>query len=590
MSLEKLLSLALPKEGNASLSNSTGTADFRLITAVNLAWGLWASLSLQLPVIVLAVAPVWFAWQTLKRIKETRSRVAADKQLAVNDGLAQGRVKLYNALVRQSHYAGLAAIVGALWSGLAMHHGALAFLLPWLIFNVLFVVVGTGFALYRNWDFRAEDELEKGVVRGTHVQPLAGFRRSLARVELDTLRAPNGDPIPCTIGAGSGNSNGVIPLGSGLVLPKKLEPLHFLVMGSTGTGKSVLIKKAIAGIRQRGDMAVILDVDGQLNKSLGRDGDVVWRLKPSEDSPKWNPLFEIHEEIEARALAESIIPEGEGQSKEWNSYARTILTDAIKLAHRYKVPFSDLTEILSDASQIKEFILKDSSPLPSKTFFQGEAAGMASSALNIVANYAGQFSELTPDADHADFSIGQFVKAAQDQVLWVVVTEKELKAVAGVITTMFDLAASAILETDTDKPLSRWMIIDEFGSFNQMSAMSALLTKGRKYGARVVLGMQTMSQIYEKYGKNEGTTLLANLTNFVVLRCPDPETAEYASRRIGDAQIRRNTTSRSSQGSSSSEHVVIEKAVLPSEIQGLPDLTGFTAVANVGVSRVHLQI
>lgn len=74
MSLEKLLSLALPKEGNASLSNSTGTADFRLITAVNLAWGLWASLSLQLPVIVLAVAPVWFAWQTLKRIKETRAR------------------------------------------------------------------------------------------------------------------------------------------------------------------------------------------------------------------------------------------------------------------------------------------------------------------------------------------------------------------------------------------------------------------------------------------------------------------------------------------------------------------------------------
>lgn len=587
MSLEKLLSLALPKEGNASLSNSTGTADFRLITAVNLAWGLWASLSLQLPVIVLAVAPVWFAWQTLKRIKETRSRVAADKQLAVNDGLAQGRVKLYNALVRQSHYAGLAAIVGALWSGLAMHHGALAFLLPWVILNVAVVVVGTGFAFYRNWDFRAEDELEKGVVRGTHVQPLAGFRRSLARVELDTLRAPNGDPIPCTIGAGSGNSNGVIPLGSGLVLPKKLEPLHFLVMGSTGTGKSVLIKKAIAGIRQRGDMAVILDVDGQLHKSHARDGDVVWRLKTSEGGPKWNPLFEIHDEIEARAVAESIIPEGEGQSKEWNSYARTILTDAIKLAHRYKVPFSDFTEILGDTSQLKEFILKENDTLPSKTFFQGEAGGMVSSSLNIVATYAGQFALLPSDAD---FSIGQFVKAAQDQVLWVVVTEKELKAVAGVITTMFDLAASSILETDTDKPLSRWMIIDEFGTFNQMSSMSALLTKGRKYGARVILGMQSMSQIYEKYGQHGGNTLLANLTNFVVLRCPDPETAEYASKRIGDAQIRRTTNSHSKHGSSSAEHVVIEKAVLPSEILGLPDLTGFTVVANVGVSRVQLQI
>src|SRR5690348_9684831 len=48
--------------------------------------------------------------------------------------------------------------------------------------------------------------------------------------------------------------------------PRKLEPLHVLMIGSTGTGKSQAIYGVLDTLRHRGDLAIMTDVAGEATK------------------------------------------------------------------------------------------------------------------------------------------------------------------------------------------------------------------------------------------------------------------------------------------------------------------------------------
>ncbi|HWJ35417.1 MAG TPA: type IV secretion system DNA-binding domain-containing protein [Steroidobacteraceae bacterium] len=78
--------------------------------------------------------------------------------------------------------------------------------------------------------------------------------------------------------------------------------------------------------------------------------------------------------------------------------------------------------------------------------------------------------------------------------------------------------------------------------------------------------------------------IVENCGNTLILRCSASEgggTARFASQLIGEREVLRTTVSRSSRdteflGSTSrSEHFSVEPAVLPSQIEQLPDLAGY---------------
>jgi len=84
-------------------------------------------------------------------------------------------------------------------------------------------------------------------------------------------------------------------------------------------------------------------------------------------------------------------------------------------------------------------------------------------------------------------------------------------------------------------------------------------------------------------------TFVENRGNTLILRCSASEqgdTARFASRLIGEREIVRIHESRSSHpgrvqsSKTNSEHHVIESAVLPSEIEQLPDLAGYLKLAS----------
>lgn len=97
------------------------------------------------------------------------------------------------------------------------------------------------------------------------------------------------------------------------------------------------------------------------------------------------------------------------------------------------------------------------------------------------------------------------------------------------------------------------------------------------------------------YGSGEAQTLVENCGNTLILRCSASEhggTSQFASRLIGEREVVRRSTSRGRDGSgfpgnkgwrrsmNVSEQRVTEPAVLASELEQLPDLTGYLKTAS----------
>jgi type IV secretory pathway TraG/TraD family ATPase VirD4 len=116
------------------------------------------------------------------------------------------------------------------------------------------------------------------------------------------------------------------------------------------------------------------------------------------------------------------------------------------------------------------------------------------------------------------------------------------------------------------------------------------LARLRKFGGRCILGFQSIAQVSSTYGQSEAQTIVENCANTLILRCSGSEnggTSQFASRLIGDREILRRQISRGSdrdgglstrgarRSRSVTEQQVTEPAVMPSELEQLPDLCGF---------------
>jgi type IV secretory pathway TraG/TraD family ATPase VirD4 len=134
-----------------------------------------------------------------------------------------------------------------------------------------------------------------------------------------------------------------------------------------------------------------------------------------------------------------------------------------------------------------------------------------------------------------------------------------------------------------------WFVVDELDALGQIDGLKDALARLRKFGGRCVLGFQSIAQVSSTYGQGDAHTIVENCGNTLILRCSASEgggTARFASQLIGDREVTRTTISRSrrygeaADSISQSEHVNVEPAVLPSQIEQLPDLAGYLKIAS----------
>ncbi|KVP17231.1 type IV secretion system DNA-binding domain-containing protein [Burkholderia ubonensis] len=364
----------------------------------------------------------------------------------------------------------------------------------------------------------------------------------------------------------------------GVNIPRSAEPYHFFVVGSTGSGKSVAITNLIDHIEARGDIALVVDSGGEFASRYYKQGrDHI--LNPFDDRcAPWSPTAELAGPWDAEALAKSMIPDGVGDSKEWNSYAQTLVTSVLRrLSDKGQLSIKDLLYYVQ-AAPIEEL-----TPLLAGT---PAAAQLVSdktfgSIRTIAANYLATYAYLSDNAN--PFSVAKFIRAEKPGFLFLTYRDDQLDSLRNMISCALDVAARTILALPANSERRVWLIIDEFASIGKVQSIEAVATKARKMGGCLLLGLQSVSQLQDRYGEKAAQTILSCLSSWLVLRCSDAETSEYVSKYIGETEISRMTRSETNSESGGSdgrnEQIQTQRAVMPVELQRLANLAGFFKLA-----------
>jgi type IV secretory pathway TraG/TraD family ATPase VirD4 len=383
---------------------------------------------------------------------------------------------------------------------------------------------------------------------------------------------------------------------AGISIPGRDETKHFKIIGTTGTGKSTVIREILGAALARGDRAVVADPDGGYRARFFHRyrGDIL--LNPFEpDSVKWDPFAEINDAYDVDQLASGLIPSGgDPSSSEWRAYARTFLCAVLRRSREggSRSP-SELWRLLSAASP--EELRPVVAGTPAQPFLEGENARMFGSIRSVAVSAMAAF-EYVQRQRAAPFSVRQWVRRRSTPgVLFMPYKAGQIAALRSVIATWMRLAIFEALSAEENRDQRLWIVVDELDALGAIDGLKDALARLRKFGGRCVLGFQSIAQVSGTYGGGDAQTIIENCGNTLILRCSGSEnggTSQFASRLIGEREVLRRQVSRgsdrdgawSSRGArrskNTSEQHVTEAAVMPSEIEQLPDFTGYLKTAS----------
>jgi hypothetical protein len=383
---------------------------------------------------------------------------------------------------------------------------------------------------------------------------------------------------------------------AGLPVPPADEAKHFKLIGTTGTGKSTAIGELLSGALARGDRAVIADPDGGYLQRFYSEsrGDVI--LNPFEQrSVKWDLFGEIDTAYDVEQLARSLIPDHEGSDRIWSGYARTFFCAVTGQAQEAGIrDVGELYRLLvaADTSELRTLV----EGTPAQPFLEQHNSRMFDSIRSVTsASVASLRYVATQNAPSQ--SVRRWVSSERAGVLFMPYKAGQIAALRGSISGWMRLAIFEAMNRDDmgqrgDRGAANrrlWFVVDELDALGQIDGLKDALARLRKFDGRCVLGFQSVAQVSSTYGHGDAHTLVENCGNTLLLRCSASEgggTARFASQLVGEREVARTTISTSRRfgewvGSKThSQHVSVEPALLPSQIEQLPDFVGYLKFAS----------
>jgi type IV secretory pathway TraG/TraD family ATPase VirD4 len=445
--------------------------------------------------------------------------------------------------------------LATLWTSL---HGPLGLLLA--LAAPLAVLAA---ALVRSFDDRA--------MAWTRDRHRRGARVRLSRRYFTALRA-RGARAAVTLG--------------GLRLATDDETRHIKIVGATGSGKSTAIRELLDGALDRGDRAVIADPGGGYLARYfeARRGDAV--LNPFElVSARWNPFLELRDPWDAEELAAGLVSGSDDpSSREWRAYARTFVAAIAARRNRHDADAAELWRLVATApaAELRELL----AGTPAAPFVEEENGRMLASIRSVAGAAVAPLGHLRHRREAA-FAVRCWLEQGSG-CLFLPYGARQIAALRSLISTWLRLAIFEAL-SGPEKDRRLWFVIDELDALGTIDGLKDALVRLRKQGGRCVLGLQSVGQVAAVYGQ-DAQAIVENCGTTLILRCSASEhggTAQFASRLIGEREVLRTQRARgrdrgralvpgdSRRSLNESAQHVVETAVLPAEIEQLPDLVGF---------------
>lgn len=380
-------------------------------------------------------------------------------------------------------------------------------------------------------------------------------------------------------------------------IPRGSEVQHSLITGAPGVGKSVLICQLLDQVSARGETAIVYDKSGDFVAKYydASRGDVI--LNPLDARcPAWTPWAELKHPADSMRLARSLIPEGSGEGAYFHSSAQGIFAAGLREMERRGT--RDIPELLrlvvtGTHDELQKLIGVSSAAAALR---EGNEKALAS-----ILSTAGTYTESLQwlPAMGETFSVRDFIENidhAEGRRPWLFLTSREdfHETLRPLLSCWIEAAAAAILSLKADPTRRIWLTLDELPSLGKLDAVQTLLAQGRKYGAAAVLGLQSLAQARDIFGRDGAEALSGLASTRVVFRAPDADSAAWLSRELGerDSEEMKESYRTELEGAGSSTLAAQRETrplVMPTEIQQLQNLHAYLRLpGDLPVSLIQL--
>lgn len=354
---------------------------------------------------------------------------------------------------------------------------------------------------------------------------------------------------PCSIGI---PRSPIILLEEGLILDDRMLEAPTLLIGSVGSGKSVLLEKIMCPIFQyaekQNENVIIFCAKKDLLK-YKRASDPVISVDATAPNACWNIFRELkvscNPELTARDIAKSLTDDQRSEAQPfWENAANDFLFSSIMSMYDdsqvkgitytnwHLVDFLNKTTIGSHG----ELSWSDLARLRPKRFGHildylgdnlGQGYGIVSELRSLLHNcFWGSFA-----SDCGEFSAIDSLKTGGKRIFLYYDYANSSEACVKIFKTILNLLLKHSL--DEQNGHRTWFILDEFSLLPKLSIADAM-SLGRSAGFRLICTLQSAQLMTRRYKEDEAKTLLSLFPNVICLKVQDSLSRSILSDRYGE--------------------------------------------------------
>jgi|GEM_PF-2050463 len=356
------------------------------------------------------------------------------------------------------------------------------------------------------------------------------------------------------------------------------------IFGSTGAGKSILLRKLFRQIYTQSAEAKVIFYDPKpefFTEFYNPDTDFIIALEDKR-SVHINLLALIKNTRDLSKIVASIIPAAlKAEDEGWIVMSRSILTGILIYCLKNEIqtmkelraicmlPFHKLLTLLLEVEGTEAAIQFLDIDEKQQTIYQG----VFSSKIAFIADYP---CLNCPPLKNGYIDFNSFFRSSGRKTVWILGDDSDEKErLKRTVSVVIELAANAVFSLGEDPNRELFFFIDEFSELKKMDMLQKLIVKGRSFGCAIFLLMQNPFQLQKVYGKEDAETILSCLNTNMIFKSNGDQTLEILSNLIGKEKVKEINSNQSygitvmRDGTSHNESRKVENAVLGSEIKKL---------------------
>lgn len=394
----------------------------------------------------------------------------------------------------------------------------------------------------------------------------------------------------------------------GVELPSSEAMSHFVAVGTTGSGKTTVLRQLMQSTLPyvgtgRNLRALIYDAKQDMLPLLSAfcRRNLIKTLNPfDERGVAWDLCRDITEPRVAVEIVFTLIPQLHESQPFFSDAARHLMYGVIISFIRSKVHWTlaDLLRGLRSAKRLKSILSRHPETRHLVSLYFSDQR-LLSNILSTIATKTLAYEPIAAAWESASESISLTQWINRELILILGNSEISRTAIDAINRCIFKRASDIKLAQPETLELRTLFFIDELSEAGRLDGLTSLLKKSRSKGGSVAISFQSISGLRDSrmYGPHFTDEILAQIGNRFIGRLECPETAEWASRLFGDQEINQYTTSQShsissgqgggsSNSTTRSQQIVTRRAVLPSEFLSIPPCSRDTGLSGYFVVRL----